>query len=108
MVGNMDNSIKFYTEVLGLKLRNRIENEWAEVETEGLIIGLHGASHNHIKTPNQGTMSIGFTVGDLDKEVKHFENKGIKFKAHNHDGQVKLAHFEDLDKNPLYLCQVNF
>jgi catechol 2,3-dioxygenase-like lactoylglutathione lyase family enzyme len=31
-VSNMDNAIRFYTEVLGLKLTNRFGNHWATVQ----------------------------------------------------------------------------
>ena len=38
----MDNAIRFYTEVLGLKLTNRFGNNWATVQAgKTLVIGLH-------------------------------------------------------------------
>ena len=41
-VSNMDNAIRFYTEVLGLKLTNRFANHWATVQAgKTLVIGLH-------------------------------------------------------------------
>ncbi len=45
-VSNMDASVRFYTEVLGLKLTNRrFGNSWATVDAgKGLTIGLHPAS----------------------------------------------------------------
>lgn len=40
-VSNMDASIRFYTEVLGLRLTNRFGDSWATVEAgKGLTIGL--------------------------------------------------------------------
>ncbi len=45
IVANMDNSIRFYTEVLGLQLTNRFGNDWATVSAgAGLTIGIHPAS----------------------------------------------------------------
>ncbi|HEX4134941.1 MAG TPA: VOC family protein [Bryobacteraceae bacterium] len=44
-VSNMDAAVRFYTEVLGLKLTNRFGDNWATVEAgKGLTIGLHPAS----------------------------------------------------------------
>ncbi len=45
IVADIDRSIRFYTEVLGLKLTNRFGNDWATVSAgEGLTIGIHPAS----------------------------------------------------------------
>ena len=39
-VSDMDRAVRFYTEVLGLKLTNRFGNHWATVEAgKGLTIG---------------------------------------------------------------------
>jgi len=44
-VSNMDRAVRFYTEVLGLKLAYRFGDHWASVEVgRGLTIGLHPAS----------------------------------------------------------------
>jgi catechol 2,3-dioxygenase-like lactoylglutathione lyase family enzyme len=41
-VSNMDSAIRFYTEILGLKLTNRFGNHWATVKAgDTLVIGLH-------------------------------------------------------------------
>jgi catechol 2,3-dioxygenase-like lactoylglutathione lyase family enzyme len=53
IVQDMDRSIRFYTEVLGLKLTNRSGNDWATVSAgEALQIGIHPASP---KYPVPGT-----------------------------------------------------
>jgi catechol 2,3-dioxygenase-like lactoylglutathione lyase family enzyme len=43
-VTDMDRSVRFYTEVLGLSLTQRFGNHWAQVEAGQLVIGLHPAS----------------------------------------------------------------
>ena len=44
-VSDMDKAVRFYTEVLGLKLGFRSDNEWASIKAgDGLVIGLHPAS----------------------------------------------------------------
>ena len=51
----MDRSVRFYTEVLGLKLTNRFGDSWATVEAgKGLTIGLHPASAQISGTRNKG------------------------------------------------------
>ena len=41
-VRDMDVSIRFYTETLGLALRMRAGDDWAEIDAgPGLVIGLH-------------------------------------------------------------------
>jgi len=101
MVTNMDAAIKFYTDILELKLKNRYGNYWADIEGPGISIGLHPAG-SEVKTGDN--LSIGFKVKDLDIAVSAFEQKGVEFKLHD-DQQVRLALFTDPDNNALYLAQ---
>jgi catechol 2,3-dioxygenase-like lactoylglutathione lyase family enzyme len=43
-VSDMDRAVKFYTEVLGMKLEYRFGNHWASLRTGDLAIGLHPES----------------------------------------------------------------
>ena len=62
-ISNMDAAVRFYTEVLGLKLTNRFGNSWATVEAgKGLTIGLHPASLEVSRPWNKGSHDAG--VGD--------------------------------------------
>ena len=101
MVTNMDTAIKFYTETLGFKLKNRYGNNWADIEGPGIAIGLHPSGNEVIKGNN---LSIGFKVKDLGQAIKAMEEKGVKFKIHD-DTKVRLAFFTDPDSNDLYLAQ---
>ena len=101
MVTNMDNAIKFYTETLGFKLKNRYGDHWADIEGPGIAIGLHPASKD-VKTGDN--LSLGLRVKDLHETIEALELKGVKFKLHD-DNQVKLAYFTDPDSNSLYLAQ---
>jgi catechol 2,3-dioxygenase-like lactoylglutathione lyase family enzyme len=101
MVTNMDTAINFYTEVLGLKLKNRYGDHWADIKGPGISIGLHPADKD-IKIGDN--LQIGFQVADLDKTVAALEKKGIQCKVRS-DGQVRLAFFTDPDDNTLYLAQ---
>ena len=76
MAKDMDRSVAFYTELLGLKLKNRYGNHWAEVEIPGITIGLHPAMS--ISSPERTKdISIGFSVRDLDSALQKLSSKGI-------------------------------
>src|ERR1700722_6418968 len=82
IVSNMDASVRFYTEVLGLKLQYRFGDHWASVEVgKGLTIGLHPASEQ--STPGRkGSMSIGLELtGSIYDAVRALEAKGVKFQG---------------------------
>ena len=109
-VSDMDRAVAFYTATLGLKLRQRFGDHWAEVETSGLVIGLHPKSDNAPAPGTSGAISIGLSVGtDIDDVVRQLSAKGVRFRGQVlRDGQggVALAFFGDPDGNDLYLCQV--
>ncbi len=107
MVSDMDRAIKFYVEGLGLKQKFRHENDWTEVETPGLTIGLHLADKMGVKPGKSESLSIGFTVDRLETEMDRLKKKGVAFSPRIVDeGPVRLAFFGDPDGNPLYLCEV--
>ncbi len=41
MASDLNGAVGFYTDILGLRLKVRYGDNWAEVETPGLTIGLH-------------------------------------------------------------------
>jgi catechol 2,3-dioxygenase-like lactoylglutathione lyase family enzyme len=104
-VANMDESIKFYTEVAGMQLLNRFGNEFAILTNgDGLRIGLHPAS---AKSP-AGKMSIGIQVpGSIHARYSELKNKGVQFTSDVvDDGQVLAAHFNDPNGVELYLVEI--
>src|SRR5579864_8763276 len=61
-VSNMDRAVRFYTEVLGMKLAYRFGDDWASVEVgKGLTIGLHPAS-GEMPAGRKGSMAIGLEL----------------------------------------------
>jgi predicted enzyme related to lactoylglutathione lyase len=105
MVADFDRAVRFYTETLGLKLKNRFGNEWAEVETPGLTIGLHPAREG---TPSGGAshISIGLGVDDLDAAVSELRQRGLEFQPVRDAGDAgRFAAFSDPDGTALYLHQ---
>ncbi len=78
-VKDLDVSIKFYHEILGMPIKNERRN-WVDLGTTGAILSLHPAS---ITAPHTGTsidngVLLGLTVGDLASAVDELRAKGIK------------------------------
>ncbi|PWU79651.1 MAG: glyoxalase [Candidatus Nitrosopolaris wilkensis] len=107
IVSDLDRAIKFYTETLGLKLMDQFQDQWAEIQAPGLIIGLHTGAPHVLKPGNSESLAIGFTVDNLHNDMTAFKNKGVVFSPNIiENGPVKIALFNDPDKNPLYFCEV--
>ena len=107
-VSDMDRAVHFYTEVLGLELRTRYEDAWAEAVAGDLVIGLHGQSERAPDPGTAGAIQIGLLVdGPIEGVVEALGAKGVSFRGPVvDDGAVKLAYFSDPDGNSLYLCEV--
>jgi len=107
MVSDLERAVQFYTRTLGLSLKNRYGNEFAEVEAPGLTIGLH-PSIEHGPSPGRSeSLSIGLGVEDLDKAMNELRNRGVQFLPNViEDGALRIAYFTDPDNNLLYLAQM--
>src|SRR5579883_1398472 len=113
-VSNMDRAVRFYTEVLGLKLAYRFGDHWASIELgKGLTIGLHpGGSGESSAAPGavKSGMSIGLELsGRIEDAVARLQAKGVQFGDVVNEGKAgKFAHFQDPDGNSLYLAELNW
>lgn len=105
IVNDIERAVQFYTDVLGLHLKARYDNQFAQVEAPGTIIALHPAVKNGPQPGKSESMSIGFSVDNLDMTIEQLKSKGIVFSRISDDVQVRLAFFTDSDGNPLYLSQ---
>jgi predicted enzyme related to lactoylglutathione lyase len=109
-VSNMDNSVRFYTEVLGLKLTNRFGDSWATVEAgKGLTIGLHPASPKYPAPGTKGAMMLGLEIDEpIAGMVARLGGKGVRIKGSIvQDDPGNFVHLEDPDGNDIYLWEVN-
>lgn len=108
-VQNMDRSVRFYTETLGLKLAYRFGDHWASIELgKGLTIGLHPASGE--APAGDGGISIGLELaGDIHDAMRTLESKGIEFLGPVNTGKSgSFVSFRDPDGHLLYLAQLNW
>jgi predicted enzyme related to lactoylglutathione lyase len=109
IVSNMDVSVRFYTETIGLKLTNRFGDNWATVEAgPGLTIGLHPASARYPGPGTKGSMLLGLEISQpIDQVVARLSAKGARFSgAVIRDMPGNFIHLEDPDGNQIYLWEV--
>jgi catechol 2,3-dioxygenase-like lactoylglutathione lyase family enzyme len=110
MVSNMDAAVRFYSEILGLKLAYRFGDHWASIEAgKGLTIGLHPASEQS-PAGRKGSMAIGLELdGSIEDAVAKLEGKGVRFHGIVNEAKAgKFAYFEDPDGNSLYLAELDW
>jgi predicted enzyme related to lactoylglutathione lyase len=107
-ISNMDAAVKFYADVLGLKLTNRFGDAWATIEAgKGLTIGLHPASSKYPAPGTKGAMVLGLEIDEpIETVVKRLSERGVPIKGSVvQDTAGKFAHFEDPDGNVFYLWE---
>ncbi len=110
-VSNMDRSVRFYTEALGLRLAYRFGGHWASVEAgKGLTIGLHPASAEN-PAGRPGSMTIGLELSgvSIHDAVSRLQARGVQFQGPVHEDKAgSFAAFTDPDGNRLYLAELNW
>lgn len=105
MVSDMERSVRFYNDTLGLTLKFRAGNDWAELQAPGVSIGLHPAG-GHAPTGAGGGMSLGLQVANIESAIQSLQEKGVEFPhGWRASGALRLADFTDPDGTSLYLFQ---
>jgi predicted enzyme related to lactoylglutathione lyase len=107
-VSDMDDAVRFYTEALGLPLRMRAGNHWAEVVAgKDLVIGLHPARPG--RDPGScGAIQIGLLVdAPLEAALDTLRSRGVKVDAAIRDAGpgMRFGTIEDMDGNGIYLWE---
>jgi len=102
MVSDMDRSVRFYRDTLGLKLRFQ-SPDWTEFDLGSATLALHGGGKPGSPERGEqfaGTASIGFNVDDLDKVCNDLKAKGgrMVMPPTERAGEgIRLAVFTDPD-----------
>jgi predicted enzyme related to lactoylglutathione lyase len=73
VVRDMERSVVFYRDVLGLKLLLK-QNNWTQFDAGNIIIGLHPDGDEVKVSPTTG-MSIGIYVDNMDKAVAEIRRR---------------------------------
>ncbi len=118
-VDDQDKAEKFYTDVLGFKVKNNIplgENRWLTVvsseDPEGTELLLEPSDHPAVKPYKEALVSDGipahsFQVQDLDAERKRLGDLGVEFTVEPMDARpVRMAVFDDTCGNLIQLIQM--
>jgi catechol 2,3-dioxygenase-like lactoylglutathione lyase family enzyme len=77
LVSNMDRSIKFYRDTLGIPVKTK-SKDWTEFFNKDTVLALHPAKKKSKMKTGSG-MLVGFEVSDLDSTVKILKEKKVKF-----------------------------
>ncbi len=109
-VSDMDRAVTFWTDAVGLKLKNRVGTTWAEIDAgNGLIIGLHPGNPPDTATPGAiGAINIELKVTEpMEVVVEALTQRGVEFTGpiKNYEA-VRIASFYDPDRNVIVLGQV--
>ncbi len=79
-VKDLDTSIKFYHEVLGMPIKNERRN-WVDLgQQSGGVLSLHPASltTSNAETSKGNGILIGLTVGDLNSAMEELKKSGVE------------------------------
>ncbi len=110
VVKNVKASVRYYTEVVGLKLMEFNEQfGWAELEgyEGGCRLGL--AQENPQENVKAGQNAVvTFTVGNLDQKKSEMVKKGAKCEGDVIEipGHVKMQTLIDADGNRFQICEL--
>ena len=118
-VDDQDKAEKFYTDVLGFKVKHSIplgENRWLTVvsseDPEGTELLLEPSDHPAVKPFKEALVSDSipahsFQVQDLDAERIRLGDLGVEFTVEPMDaGPVRMAVFDDTCGNLIQLIQM--
>jgi|SRR6185295_6879616 len=93
MVDDLDKSVDFYHKLLGLYEDLRFGNDWAEMVTKGITIGLHPKKHG---APPELAAKMGWNAVGGSPAEKHqgppsgvkAEGKGVGAASHEHNVSI--------------------
>ena len=118
-VDDQDKAERFYTEVLGFKLKHNVPlgaNRWLTVvsieDPEGTELHLEPSDHPAVQPYKEALVADGipahsFQVMNLDTERKRLGDQGVEFVQEPIDvGPVRIAIFDDTCGNLIQLIEM--
>ena len=100
MVRDMDRSVQFY-QTIGLELKQRWENHYAQLTAADIVIGLHPTD---VDIPSNSKVSIGFMIENIADAKTLLDHLKIPYK-HEEGKSGNYTNFNDPDGTYLYFVQ---
>jgi lactoylglutathione lyase len=76
-VSDLERSVKFYNEVIGLPIKSEREN-WVELAKQGATVILHPASRPiNTGTSIENGIVIGLVVGDIESAIQELKSQKV-------------------------------
>ena len=105
IVKDMDRSVAFYRDVVGLKLEMHTPF-WSSLSAGNITLGLHPESEHSKVAPSLGC-TFGFQVTDIQGSVRELKSKGATMMLEPiHEDFGWLGIFTDPDGYPVQLVQL--
>lgn len=98
-VKDLDKSVSFYQSI-GLHLKSRWNNDYAQLTAPGVIIGLHPTDSGNLKG-NSGNTSIGLITNNFEDAKLLLKNLSLDVSEWDEEGGQFLL-FTDPDGTSLY------
>ena len=109
-VKDLQKSINFYHEVLGMPIKNQREN-WVDLGQTGALLSLHPAkeSEPHSGTSINNGVLVGLVIGDVESAVAELKEKNVKvYRDVEEKDAGKNAIIVDPDDYLISLFEPNF
>jgi catechol 2,3-dioxygenase-like lactoylglutathione lyase family enzyme len=106
-VSNMDEAVRFYSEVLELPLTNRFDDHLATVEAGRLAIALHPQTALTPKPGTKGSVVLGLVAdGTIDRVASQLAERGVRVVGGVVRSELRgYVEIEDMDGNSIYIWE---